>query len=342
MPPPPEESFTLPATHLTPNGAALEKGKQPVLDAASSTPLSALDALPTLSSSSYAPFLANANIPEFLREDLDLSRLNRIHSHLWMCGRPMRARPLHRYKMLGTDVLPSQQLDLHLLRFSNKLILKPLPEFYLSHAFWVEYLCGDPALHAAACGFLLSYVWLLTSPVDLRLAHELYLVPSFVTWPWWKALVTDFVSHVDMYALDQVNARFHFGDLRLGRINSIYRVRHATTHFVRGYLYGYNRYVVFFQRKFSWILIVFVFFSLVLAAMQVGASVDPLDKNLAFLQSCYGFVVFSMVSVGAVLGAVGAIFVFTFLFNMVSAVGAARYWEAKRRKLAEERKEKGV
>lgn len=327
-----EEGVLLSATHVAANGG-LEKGKQAVVDAA---PLTDLESLPTLSASSYEPFLANSDINGFLKEDLDLSRLNRIHTHLWMCGRPMRARPLHRYKMLGTEVLPTQQLDLHLLKFSNKIILKPLPEHYLSHSFWTSYLCADEALHKAACGFLLSWVWLVTSPVDLRLAHELYLLPPWVTWPWWKTLVTEFVASVDIFTLHQVNPRFHFGDLRLGRINSIYRIRHFRTHFIRGYLYGYNRYVVFFQRKFSWILIVFVFFSLVLAAMQVGASVDPLGQNTAFLQSCYGFVVFSMVSVGAVLGAVGVIFLGTFLFNMVSAVGAARYWEGRRRKKAVE------
>jgi hypothetical protein len=59
--------------------------------------------------------------------------------------------------------------------------------------------------------------------------------------------------------------------------------------------YGYNRYVIFFQRNFSWILIVYVFFSLVLSAMQVGSGLDELKENYAFLRASYIFVVFSMV-----------------------------------------------
>lgn len=103
-----------------------------------------------------------------------------------------------------------------------------------------------------------------------------------------------------MNALDQVNKRYHFGDLRLGRINSIYRTRFMFTHFVRGYLYGYNRYVVFFQRNVGWILIVFAFFSLVLSAMQVAlVGVPPLKDSAYFRRASYGFVVFSIVSVGA-------------------------------------------
>ncbi|KAF1970739.1 hypothetical protein BU23DRAFT_556461 [Bimuria novae-zelandiae CBS 107.79] len=338
---PPQPSFTVAASHPSslPNGnGTADYGQVPVLDSASNIPLTDVQSLPTLSANTYEPFLVNTDIATFVKEDLNLERLNRIHGHLWMCGRPNRARALHRYKMLQMEVLPTQQMDLHLVRFSNKLIIKPLAEYMLSHDFWTQYLCEDEELHKTACGFLLSYIWLLNTPLDLKMAHELYIIPSFVTWHWWKAFVTEFVEHIDIRALDQVNKRFHFGDLRLGRINSIYRIRYATTHFVRGYLYGYNRYVVFFQRKFSWILIVFVFFSLVLAAMQVGATVNPLQDDNAFLTTCFGFVVFSMVSVAAVLGIVGAIFLFIFFFNMVDAITSVKHWTRRRQNRAEERK----
>jgi hypothetical protein len=232
--------------------------------------------------------------------------------------------------MMGFDILYTQQMDLHLLKFSNKLLLKPLPEWMLSYGFWKDYICASQELHESAWGFLLSYVWLLTTPLDLKLAHDHALVPHFVTWHWWKEFVKDFYGRIDMEALDGVNKRYHFGDLRLGRINSIYRTRFAFTHFVRGYLYGYNRYVVFFQRNFSWILIVFVFFSLVLSAMQVGAGVPPLQDNATFLAVSYGFVVFSIIACGAVLGVVALIFVIIFVFNMVAAIAHDKSMRRKR------------
>jgi succinate dehydrogenase/fumarate reductase cytochrome b subunit len=139
---------------------------------------------------------------------------------------------------------------------------------------------------------------------------------------------------VDINTLAQVNKRYQFGDLRLGRINSTYRVRYFHTHFVRGYLYGYNRYVEFFQRKFGWILIVFVFFSLVLSAMQVGAGLDELKDSNAFLKSSYVFVVFSIVSVVAVLAVVAVIFIIIFFFNMVAAINHAKQAQRKRKKMA--------
>lgn len=328
-------------SHLGASHSSLANGDltpQPVLDSASSIPLTPFDSLPTISGRGSDCYLVEDKIGEFLEYDLDLSRLNKIHDQLWMAGRPMRARPLHRYKMMGFEILYTQQMDLHLLKFSNRLMLKPLPEYMLDYEFWQEHLCEKQHLHESACGWLLSYVWLLTTPLDLKIAHEYYLLPSFITWHWWKDFVRDFCHKVDMNALFQVNKRYHFGELRLGRINSIYRIRFAFTHFVRGYLYGYNRYVVFFQRNFSWILIVFVFFSLVLSAMQVGAGIDPLQDNYAFRKACVVFVVFSMVAVAATLSYVGVIFFIIYFFNMAAAISHDKRERKAREKLARERK----
>lgn len=220
---------------------------QPELNSVTTIPLTPEDSLPTISGKNNEAYLANDDPRQFLLYDLDLSRLNRIHGHLWMAGRPMRARPLHRYTMLGMEVLGTQQMDLHLLKYSNKLLVKPLPEWMLSYDFWKEHICkpgdADPDgtrkedwLWESAAGFLVSYVWLITTPLDLKIAHEYTLLPSFITWHWWKAFVKDFMQHVNINTLHQVNKRYHFGDLRLGRINSIYRTRYAHTHFVRGYL----------------------------------------------------------------------------------------------------------
>ena len=161
----------------------------------------------------------------------------------------MRARPLHRYKMMGFEVLHTQQIDLHLLKFSNRLLLKPLSEYMLDFEFWQEHIC-ERSRSTRVC------LWV---PVILHLAALFtlgfeactrpFLVPSFITWHWWKEFAKDYLQRIDVNALDQVNKRYHFGDLRLGRINSIYRTRFMFTHFVRGYLYRYNRYVIFFQRN---------------------------------------------------------------------------------------------
>ena len=277
--------------------------------------------LPTISrNKDHHVFSVADDVDAYLERDLDHSRLNRIHGHLWMAGRPLNARPIHRQKMMGFDIILTEQADLHLLKFSNKIFVKPLPNYMLDFPFWETYLCKSEDLHKSACGILLSYVWLICSALDLKLAHKLDLLSSEITWLWWKRFVAEFILYVDPNSLDKVNKRYHFGELRLGRINSIYRIRFFFTHFIRGYLYGYNRYVVFFQRNFAWILIVLVYFSLVLTAMQVGATIPPLNTNTAFLQASYGFSVFSIVTVAAIVGSVGFIFVTIFLINMFLAI----------------------
>ncbi|CAG8014430.1 unnamed protein product [Penicillium salamii] len=257
--------------------------------------------LPTISrNKEHDVFWVANDVGAYLERDLDHSRLNKIHGHLWMAGRPLNARPIHRQKMMGFDIILTEQADLHLLKFSNKIFIKPLPDYMLNFLFWEMYLCKSEDLHKSACGILLSYVWLICSPLDLKLAHKLDLLPSEITWLQWKSFVAEFILHVDPNTLDKVNKRYHFGELRLGRINSIYRIRFFFTHFIRGYLYGYNRYVVFFQRNFAWIFIVLVYFSLVLTAMQVGATIPPLNTNTAFLRASYGFSVFSIITVAAI------------------------------------------
>jgi uncharacterized membrane protein len=256
-----------------------------------------------------------------------------------MAGRPLRAQPLHRYKMLGMEMVPTDRHDLHLLKYSNKLILKPLPEYLLDYDFWQTHICGTKWMHESASGFLLSYIWILTTPLDLQIAKDLYIVPSWVDWPWWKDFVRHFFTAIDVNALDQVNERYHFGILRLGRVNAIYRIRYLPTHFVRGYLYGYNRYVKFFQRNFAWVLIVCVLFSLVLSAMQVGSGLSQLRDNHAFIGASYVFAVFCIVSVLAVLVIVGVIFCIIFLYNMVSAIRHVSREQGERAKLARARQD---
>ncbi|PSN74688.1 hypothetical protein BS50DRAFT_595926 [Corynespora cassiicola Philippines] len=277
-------------------------------------------------------FVDETTIEKFLEKDLNLDRLNRIHRRLWAAGRPMRARPLHRYKMMGMEVMPSQQMDLHLLKFSNRLILKPLPEWILDYGFWTRHLCGDDDRHhKSACGFLLSYVWLINTPLDLKLAHDANLLPSCIVWSYWRELVASFVKHININTLHQVNKRYHFGELRLGRINTIYRLFFPHTHFVRGYLYGYNRYGVFFERNFGGVLVCFVLFSMALSAMQVGTGVPELSENHAFMSACYGFVIVCIICVAIILAIVSALFTFIYFFNM----GAAIYSDKDKRRTRE-------
>ncbi|KAK2739759.1 hypothetical protein FQN57_006456 [Myotisia sp. PD_48] len=287
-------------------------------------------------------FVDESTVEEFVNRDLDVSRLDRIYGYLWMAGRPFNARPLLRLKMMNLEVLVTDQADLHLLKFSNKIFLKPLPDYILDYDFWVEYLCKTQALHEAACGFCLSYIWLISSPHDLRLAKDLHLIPEGVKWHWWKQFVKDFHNNVDLNALDKVSIRYHFGELRLGRINTIYRTRYFWSHFIRGYLYGYNRYEIFFERNFGWLVVAFVYVSVILSAMQVGAELPPLNKSDTFQKASYGFVVFSIVTVVVFLAVVLVVFAWIYFYNMFAAIWHFRQERRNLKKIARQNKDKGA
>jgi hypothetical protein len=276
------------------------------------------------------------NLPDWLKEDLDLKRLNDIHGLLWMCGRPFNARALHQQQLMNRRTLVTEKLDLHLLYYSDIMMIKPLPMYILCKEVWDEYLNGNVELHKSACGLLMSYIWLVRSPNDFAIAMDknlpVKLLPDGLEWLEWKAIVDEVLKNLDADSLHQVNDRFQFGELRLGRINSIYRInpRFIRNNFVRGYMYGYNRYAPFLQRNVAWVLGASVLLGLVLSAMQVGTGLDLLQNNNAFKLTSFGFVIFSCILVGLVLGGVIFIFVFIYFFNMKEALTHA--WREKRRR----------
>jgi hypothetical protein len=267
---------------------------------------------------------------DFFKNDLDVSRLNDIHGWLNLCGRFMAvARPLHRQLMMDRKIIVTEQADLHLTWNDTGIFIKPLPLYLLSEQVWMDYLCKDPDLYEAALGLLLSYTWLITTRNDLSIATDSTeggpLVPEDITWKEWRDLVLVMTEGSKFGKQDNVNKRYRYGELRLDRLNYVWRfspsILFSSKHsFVRGYYYGYHRYGVFFQRNFAWLIVVFAYVTIMLTGMQVGLALDRLKSNTAFSDACYGFAVFSIVVPVVFVGVVIAIFVFLALDNILSTV----------------------
>jgi hypothetical protein len=75
--------------------------------------------------------------------------------------------------------------------------------------------------------------------------------------------------------------------------------------------------------------------------MQVGATIPPLNTNTAFLQASYGFSVFSIITVAAIVGSLGVMFVTIFLINMFLAIRQEQK-QRRDRELLAQKKEKGI
>lgn len=197
------------------------------------------------------------NLETFFREEFDVKRLNKVHQHLWLAGRSMPARSLHRQIMMDRKIVVTEQADLHLTWNESQMFLKPFPSFLLKHTAWKEYLCANQDLYENALGFLISYIWLVCSESDFSIAmtegDRPALLPRGLTWTDWKAFVEEVLENVEVTAPKGVNKRYEYGELLLGRLNLIYQLHPVFVfrYLIRGYYCGYHQYRVFFRRNFT-------------------------------------------------------------------------------------------
>ncbi|TAQ84457.1 hypothetical protein B7494_g7204, partial [Chlorociboria aeruginascens] len=225
--------------------------------------------------------------------ELRTERLDEIQAYLWLAGLPRGARALHRQQLLGREILITEDPNEHLVWHETRIFVKPLPTFLFSLDCWTQEICKTKQLYEAACGFLLSYAWLVRHESDLRVAHEKALLPDGIDWVAWTALMDDFLPHIDLRSLRGISSRFQYGELRLSRLNKIYRLtRFRGRDFVRGYMTASTWYQDFFARNFAWLLAVFAVVSVALSAMQVV--VTAARGGQAFEDASYGFAVASL------------------------------------------------
>ncbi|KAH8671875.1 hypothetical protein BGZ60DRAFT_449450 [Tricladium varicosporioides] len=241
-------------------------------------------------------FLPHHDPKRFLELELSTPKLDKLFRHLWLAGLARPSRPLHRQKLIGRTILVTENPHEHLIWFETYIFIKPLPEFLLNFDFWQDHICSDIGLYKAARGLLLSYAWLVRHQSDLRIAKEAGLLHKNIEWSQWTLFLQDCLSHINPEILDDVSDRYQFGELRLTRLNMLYRLSGGSLdHFVRGYISYSTWYRAFFSRNFAWLLAIFATFSLLLSAMQVGLSTKTLTDSSWFHNVSYGFTVTSIV-----------------------------------------------
>lgn len=246
---------------------------------------------------------------DYIRLALSVSRLSLMSKHLWIAGVPLPARPLHRQLQMKRRLVVTEQTDLHLVWTYDRIFVKPLPSFLLDGEVWDKYILGDEVNWGEACGFLLSYAWMVSYPSDLQIAKEADLLPKNLEWEAWSSFVDDFTGRLEQHAAlnfgaqasisSGVNKRYHYGELRLTRLNLIKRFpaywgNESTFHFMRGYYQDPAWYGSFLQRNFGWLAGAFGYVVTVLSAMQVGLATQRLGQNSVFQNVSYGFTVFSI------------------------------------------------
>ncbi|RCI14102.1 hypothetical protein L249_8070 [Ophiocordyceps polyrhachis-furcata BCC 54312] len=232
------------------------------------------------------------------------------------------------HKMMGRDIVVTEQSDLHLTWRESTLFLKPLWKPMLDYDFWEEAICSDDEdVRLSAAGLLLSYVWLICCKADLHIAKQHRLVPRKLRWIDWAALSRDILSrHL------RVAERYDYGELRVHRLNLIYRFAPGMfpDYLFRGYLYGYNRFSQFFGRNFAWAAGAVLYASVVLAAMQVALGVAAIKDHPSFQGAAYGFSVFTMVAMVFLSAAALGYLVVVFILNLVYTRNRVKIHRLKR------------
>jgi hypothetical protein len=283
--------------------------------------------------------LASSHVRAFLKEDLSFTRLDVAYKYLWWAGRQFPARPLHRQvHELGRAIALTSRADLHLVWCprTRRIFLKPLPAYLLSHLCWASHVSIDRDLDTSARGFLLSYIWLIRNEHDWAVAHDACLIPAEVTWVAWRDFVESVIRSggLSVNGLVGVHRRFHYGELRVNRLDHIYRfTRPSNGHqLLRGYggLLSPS-YSDFFRKRFRWIIIVFAFCNTVLSALQVGLATDPPGSSKTLQDVSTGIVLFSLFVLGLTVVVFLLMYIGLFVFFLVKTLVNMASREQKRR-----------
>jgi hypothetical protein len=280
--------------------------------------------------------LAAASL-NIINKELDLQRLNKVFVWLWVAGRPMPPRPLHYQLLLSRAIFVTEQMDMHLVWTTGRIFLKPIPRFLLEPHFWSRYLsceqdclclkdtavnsgegtpeCDGRRLWKCALGFLFSYAALICHESDFLIAKEMHLLPVEVQWPTWRT----FVKQLDTeYIYQKIDGRFIYGELRLSRLNKIYRFSQRP--FLFGYVSHWHQYGTFFKDNLAWLAAGIAYIAIVLTAMQVGLATKSLADNDTFQSASYGFTVFSILGPLIATGLIVLVFCYLFVNNWAATV----------------------
>jgi hypothetical protein len=269
------------------------------------------------------------DIEQFLKDDLCIPRLERIHKYLWLAGKQLPASPLHEQENLRRKIHISEQVDLHLCLADSSIFIKPLPEYLLDFNFWSQNICCDSKLYESARGFLLSYAWLVSREIDFKIAKDKELLPSLsgdeLIWEKWVEIISKFLESVDLEETSRkgFSSRYQFGELDIRKLNLIYRLvpdlyfRYLSS----GYHFGNYQFDAFFRRNFSWLLVAFAYTTVILTAMQLGLATNNLRDSNAFNWASYIFSVFSITVPAVAMGVIGFLFSFLTMSSILNRIG---------------------
>ena len=175
--------------------------------------------------------LIPAEVRDYLEQELSTAIIDELYHGMWFVARRggHNVDSLSRQRVKEREIIPTNEIRLHLTWYHKKMYLKPVPICLLNYDFWKIYLppptitgsfkCENlydfSSFQPSAIGFMRSYAFLVRSQLDFVLAQQSHLIPSELEWDKWSAFIKHFRSIDDI----DVSQRFHYGQLRLSRLN---------------------------------------------------------------------------------------------------------------------------
>lgn len=236
----------------------------------------------------------------FLEREYCCQDLETMAPHLWIMSTQSSAsiNPLHRQRVKLREIVITEDPRLHLVWNYDRVFVKPLPKYLLSHAFWTTYLLSETSplgnsrykIRRAALGYIRTYRHLVKYESDFSIAQEekARLIPNEVDWLEFCRFVSEFDNIQDSH----VSGRYHYGELRLTRLNFYGKfILHRFN-----YMQLHGQYGTYFGQFFGPLLFVFASASVILSAMQVEMAVEQASGALleAYAGVCHWFSILIM------------------------------------------------
>jgi hypothetical protein len=243
---------------------------------------------------------------ERLRASLHEPDLQAMHLWLWYAGRKGNISPLHHQAVLRREVILTGIARLHLVWYPKVMYIQRLSNELLSWDYFAEVICDDRETHEAATGFLLTYVRLIEYPSDLAIAQEAGLVDDILSWDSWQNFRTDVLHSL---AVRKVHDRYEYGELRLGRLSPIHRLKG----FGLTYFNVYRDYLSHFGENHTGLVALFALVSVALSAMQVVIGID--GTSAVAVTTSYRFAVTTLFALAFSCAVSFAFFVGLYVWN---------------------------
>ncbi|PQE16466.1 subtilisin-like serine protease protein [Rutstroemia sp. NJR-2017a WRK4] len=216
----------------------------------------------------------------FISKDLCTPILEKLSPRLWWMSTQSSAHigPLHHQAVKQRNIIISENPELHLVWYYDRIFIKPLPKYLLTFDFWNTYLISPTSIlgsereiiKCSALGFLRTYRYLVRYESDFNIAMEKKLLPEGTTWESFSKFAFDLRKIDDT----DTTGRYAFGEIRLSRLNFYIKIIlwKSTFHKVHG------QYGAYFARFYGPILFILGMVAIILNSLQLEMAVESLTS----------------------------------------------------------------